>query len=465
MLFWTSRRRILAALLVLATAACVRLPVLLAVLRAPERAIAPDSQDYLLLACELRGTGCFQRDGQPEIYRTPGYPMFLAALGTCKQEDVRRAVVVQTACDLLLCLLVAGLTARLLRMGDHGTGPATGAAVAAGMWQALSVVSAVYAVRILSDAGFAVLLLLTVWGTIAFLNRGANSATGGVRRWPALVAWALLLAALPLWRAIALPFVLVHPFLFVLRRRFREALAAAAVIFALDGGWVLRNTLAAGYPGFSAVAAINLYRYEAAAVRAGRTGRSFAEVQAEFDRRLAECSTWGERARLARREAVGILARNLLLWTRVHLTSTLATLFPASGTYLQTLGVQLGGGTLAVLHDRGLVAAVRHFFRDRPGIMIAALLLAVPLVLKYIAAAVGTWGMVRLTHLRVACLYIAGTAAWFILAPGPAAHPRFRVPVEPLLSVCAALGCAVLCSWGAPRSPQSGKAEGKRLAG
>jgi hypothetical protein len=121
------------------------------------------------------------------------------------------------------------------------------------------------------------------------------------------------------------------------------------------------------------------------------------------------------------------------------------------------LGYTSGGkGTLDVLHRRGLVAAAKHYFGDNTTAMALAGVMVVILLVRY--AGIVLCGLWRLRpHMTAAgwlCLLLVLTA-W--LLPGPANHPRFRVPVEPILSAAAAMGWLGLLQWrrrGVPRTKE-----------
>ncbi|NOY82667.1 MAG: hypothetical protein GXP31_16845 [Kiritimatiellaeota bacterium] len=404
----------------------------------PERVMAPDSYDYRLLAQGLLETGRFQRgDGAPEIYRTPGYPLFLAAVFAVAGPRPTVPLAVQCMADVMLCLLVFHAVLRTSQstgLQRVGPGPAEWAAA----WQAAAVVSCVYACRLLSDSLFAPLLLLAIlWGA-----RLASAAPDAGRHTAEGLAAGLYLGSLGLWRVVFVPFSLLLPALLLYRRRYRPAGAMAAGLFLVLGGWTLRNGLRAGYWGVSTVSALNLYRYEAAALEATRAERPFAVQQALFDERLGRTESQADQARTALREGLRTIGRAPFRMLAIHLRANLGALLPAAGEFLRTFGVDVGGhGTLGVLHDRGVFAAARHYFGGNLPAAAFGLACALLLGLKYIAAGAGilaTFRSGRKTSDTDRLLLAA--LAYFLLVPGPAAHPRFRVPIEPVLSVYAGLG-------------------------
>jgi hypothetical protein len=141
----------------------------------------------------------------------------------------------------------------------------------------------------------------------------------------------------------------------------------------------------------------------------------------------------------------------------IHLRGDLAFWLPDATEALEVLGYTSGGkGTLDVLHRRGLVAAAKHYFGDNTTAVALAGVMVVILLVRY--AGIVLCGLWRLRpHMTAAgwlCLLLVLTA-W--LLPGPANHPRFRVPVEPILSAAAAMGWLGLLQWrrrGVPRTKE-----------
>ncbi len=412
----------------------------------PSRTLTPDSYDYRLLARRLFETGRFQRaDGAAEVYRTPGYPFFLAVVRAVAGPGATAPIAVQCAAGVVLCLLVFHAALRISPGGAGGESTVGAGAIArwAALWQAVAVVSCVYACRLLSDSLFAVLLLPAIlWG--ARLASAQPASGGGVRgrRTVGGLAAGLFLGALGLWRAVFVPFSLAFPVLLLFRRRFRPAAAMAAGLLFVLGGWTLRNGLRAGYWSVSTVSALNLYRYEAAALEAARTGRSFAAQQALFDARLDQAGSQTDRARTAFREGLRTIGRAPFRMVVIHLRSNLGVLLPAAGEFLRTFGVDVGGrGTLGFLHDRGVLAATRQYFGDNLPALAFGLACALLLGLKYVAAGVGILATLRAgKRMSDADRLMLAALVYFLLVPGPAAHPRFRVPIEPILSIYAGAG-------------------------
>jgi hypothetical protein len=123
---------------------------------------------------------------------------------------------------------------------------------------------------------------------------------------------------------------------------------------------------------------------------------------------------------------------------------------PGAPAVLETLGLTRGQrGTSDVLRREGLLAAVRHYFGDNASAIILAVPLVLLLLVKYLAAA----GLLRRVRLRMpAEVYLLlAVVAVTTLLPGPFGLPRYRVPIEPVLSVAAGAGIAAALAGGRSR--------------
>ncbi len=224
---------------------------------------AGDSASYLLPARELLHRGCFCVGGQPEMDRTPGYPIFAIATGAASGHLLPLLLV-----QILLSVASLVLVARLAEVltGSHR------AAVATAWLQAVELLSAEHAIRVLSETLFAFLLVVLLLALRRWLD--FRSLEFRLLEWPGLswpLAAALLLAAMAYVRPVALVFALplavavpllqAHPGKGGMRRRWAHGMLFLLVFAAAVLPWTLRNRAVGGYTGFSAVASRNLYFY------------------------------------------------------------------------------------------------------------------------------------------------------------------------------------------------------------
>ncbi len=382
----------------------------------------PDSHSYWQLA-ESVAEGNFARGGEPEIFRTPGYPAFVAA---GRAVDGWQAVI---AVQLLLDTLLVLVTFRLATML---AGARAGALAAA--FQAITPVAVAASCRVLSDSLYA--LLLT--GAVALLVAHFRSD-----KWKWLLAGAVAMAAACYVRPVGVAMAAIAAAVILCRSRcVLRAGAFAAVVAVCLAPWVVRNATEADFAGLSSFAGDSMYRFSAAEVIARRDGTTPDAERRRLDAKvaLADLPTPGARSRYRRQQAMAIIGDDWGGYLAIHATGSLAFWLPGATDVLEVSGGSVGQrGTLAVLHNEGPIAAVRHYFADMPWAIVPAALLAAIFAVKMFGVAVcvvsrGRLGMSAsawLMLMMVACSAMAG---------GPAATPRFRVAVAPLLSVAAAVG-------------------------
>ncbi|MBS3734833.1 MAG: glycosyltransferase family 39 protein [Phycisphaerae bacterium] len=432
------RRRPVLTIVIMA--ALVRLVLLATAWHAPQRLLTPDSYEYAALARTLGEDGVFARGERPEIFRTPGYPLFLLIGTLFGSAGVVTVAIVQIVADVvtvyltyLLALLVADRRAALWAAG----------------WQAVCVVAVVSSVRILSDAPYTCLLMLALCLLAVHLKTG---------RWWSLLAAAGVIAAACYVRPVGLAMAAVMGLSLLPRpKRWRRLAAFAGVVVVLLAPWVIRNRIVADYTGFSTFATDSMYYFAVPALTAERKGTDAAAERAWQRRHGASAErnaglSPGRAAAWRARRARQAIAEHPWAYTRLHLRGCAGVYLPAAPSLLEIAGRTTGQrGTRAVLRREGLAAAVRHYF----GGDTVALLLAAPLVallgLKYAAVAIGAAGRLfarptgrgRLRLPAEAWLLI-GVVLVGTLLPGPFGLPRYRVPLGPILSIAAGCGIAAL---------------------
>ncbi len=397
-------------------------------LRSPSGLFTPDSSDYADLSSSLVTSGTFERDGKSEIFRTPGYPFFLIPFWLLGEYWWVGAVLVQIFLDVVLVYLTYLLGFALCghRVGIWGA-----------VFQGISAVAIVSSVRILSDGLFAFLLMLVILLVIHHLRT--------LRLW-SLVGAGVILSAACYVRPVGLGFaVLLFVVLLCRKGRIRRAGLAAIIVIVAVFPWVLRNGLVGGYWGFSSLPAQVGFDYQGPVVLSEREGISLLQGRGRLRERLSErigdrSLSPGEFAKTKWRVAMEVVRGDIPTYLKAHARGGLAVWIPAATDVLEVAGVTCGGrGTLDVLRRQGPLSAVKRYFGDKMWAIVPALAIAGLLAAKYlfVLVAVGRYVRPRMNAERWLILL---TVVLFTLIPGPAGHPRFRIPVEPLLSVAAAAG-------------------------
>ena len=442
------------AILLLGAACFIRLVVWAAGTAQPDRLLAPDSADYLRLAEGLADHGVYGSEANPEIFRVPGYPFFLSLLFVLGRSPAFICLI-QVVVDVATCWLLWRLARDVLDLE---------AALPALFFQAFSVLAITYACRVLSESLFTflfVVLLHFIWRSVrspvprngrrsSAREQGSAEGDEAPEHSPGAVTsyhpdmgavCGILLAAMVYVRAVALPFAILPPALLLGYKRRRGAAVCAALVLVLLAPWYLRNLNRAGYPHFSTVGAINLYRYNAAMVIARQEDGSFVAVQKAMDAKLGERRDQADRARFALERGRGIIMAHPLLYAGLHLKTVPTNLLPAAGELFRTLGVQIGrSGTLRVIRTEGILEGIRHYFGGKWGWFVAALPMLPVLLASYMLAVVGAFERLLRGEARAFHAFLILAVGLFLLVPGGAAHPRFRLPVTPIFSLYAGWG-------------------------
>jgi hypothetical protein len=448
--------------IILGLAVVLRAALLLSQWGKPEHFFTPDSVDYTVLADSLLQHGQFARAGEPEIFRTPVYPVFVAAIFAATNNSVQAVVAVQIVLDVLLCWLVYRLG---VRMCDERVG------LAAAVFQAVAPAAIVSSVRLLTEGMFALLLTGSLLLLVEFLQDR--------RRWAALPA-GLLMGLACLVRPIGTPMAALTAILLLsagwrrkpssdgtgqtpvsqaitqpesaCRRRWPWALGFAAIVALTLAPWLIRNRVQTGYTGIAGVSDFNLFYCNALALAEVDPSVQLSPEQAALWELKKRTPLWPRPEQLndpallraAGKEGKALIAAYPLAYANVHMKTAPNIFLPAATDVLEVLGVTSGNrGTLAVLRQQGLAAAIRHYF----GGQVWPLLLCLPMLLilagTYAAAVVGAVRTIR-WHMSPPLRLVVLAFVYFALTPGPVAHARFRVPIEPIISLAAGAGAVWL---------------------
>jgi len=192
-------------------------------------AITGDAADYDRLARGLvEGRGYLSPSGRPTAWRPPLYAGFVAAVYEVAGES---HVAVRVA-QAVLGAAAAGL---VYLLGSWFLGP--GPALLAGVYATVDLASLFSVARLLSETLFTVLLLLSVW----LLVRTLESSGRAARAWAFAAGVALGLGALTRGVLLLYPLALIPVWLWARRGSGRALLAVVAGFVLTLGPWTLRN--------------------------------------------------------------------------------------------------------------------------------------------------------------------------------------------------------------------------------
>lgn len=241
----------------------------------PEFFLDDDSAGYLQLAENMRlGRGFSWQAGEPfepNSFRTPGYPAFLAAM---------RIFFGHYEAALAAQILLVVATAGLVFLIAKEWGRAKLGLWAAGIFLAMPF-SVMVSLRYLTQPLFTFGLILAVWLWLKFLKTDENQY---------LWFTAILLPPLALVRPIAiyiyLPFLVGYIWYhYRLNQKVNGirfiwiVILILAVFFLVLSPWLIRNWFLFGHPVLSSITAYQLYFYDAPAVYAHNHGISHGEAR------------------------------------------------------------------------------------------------------------------------------------------------------------------------------------------
>ncbi len=398
----------------------------------PDRAVNPDTHSYVASADALLEEHRFTRapdDPTPMFVRTPGYPVYLAAVRSVAGDDQVWPLIGQALLAAMGGLLLYA-TAR--RLWD------TAVAVVGLLLVTLDPLPTALVGTLLTETLFTTLFLAFVYALVRLLLRP------GLSPWWALAAGAALAAAtLTRPTTYYLPLVVLAVLgvrALTTRVDVRRVVVAASAflvpVMVLVGGWQLRNAEQVGSGRLSGVEAINLYWYGAAFTIAEDTGAPTDDVRDElvmdlfsdFDVRVDEPGPYRRGAlpdELDDRQAE-------VYGEAFDRGVELVTDRPVA--FLQVMGEGLAREMVAPGETEvlGYVLGPDHVPR------VLTVVAAGAIVLGWATAAVGFVWVVRRRQDLLLHLTLAVVALYVLAVSAMVGEARIRAPVVPVASMYAA---------------------------
>jgi 4-amino-4-deoxy-L-arabinose transferase-like glycosyltransferase len=396
--------------------------------------LTPDSLQYLELASSLAWSGTFTREGFPDVFRTPLYPLVLVP-GTWLGAPVAVAIALQVALAVLVTALVFDTAARLTASRR--------VAAAAAIIYLLEPGQPIWSSVVLADGLLTALAALVMWLAIRHpptaeppwrgaVLLGLVAAAGAYAKPPGYFLAIILAVAIGAawWRRAP-------------RRRLLAYLAALLIVNAAAVSvWHVRNGGVAGYAGFSTQFERAAFMAAPAALEGVRTGDGFAVARGRIG-----IAPGGEQevqsVRQLRRSGFPALLSSLPEYTWLHLKGSVLLLTePGLYWWGHVLGREVPPAFIgSAFRDAGLRAAIGR-------------LAEVPLSLVAVRGLLSLWPLCCLALCAAVAWRRRGTPPivvlgvvvflWVLLSGGPHADIRLRSPIVPLLSVLAAAGLQLI---------------------
>ena len=421
-----------------------------------------DALAYWKLGAGLARPESFWSTLLAETDRMPLYPLLLGGIRHIFGDDPRMVAILQAVIDAGTCALIAALGALI--------SPLVG--LIAGILAALSVTLIVFSTQILTETASLFFFTLMLLAGARFLRHPTNALAiiaglaGGIAAATRPAVAPLLAAAVPLVLVIAL----------MQRRGFAEALAAA-LLFAVGAATpiapvLLRNVIHYGSFSLTTQTGHHLADWIVPLVTERADGTPYQKTVDRMEAlyaqraqttlcapRKLECSTEHDlngqtnpfqRAAVKSEVAREAMARLPLsayakAWLEgmvVNLASPALLIDPRvralpKPSFYNTPGASLWEKTRAYLFDDPAAYQV---------LLIVGLVAMLPILMLEAA------GFVMLARtLPWAAVFAGGVLAYFLLLNGPVATPKYRLPMEPVLIVLAAIPLTRLAERVLPR--------------
>jgi hypothetical protein len=397
---------------------------------------APDTPSYVNFARTLGDQFTLVHDAPVDLFRTPGYPVFIRAVWSIFGEERTPLLAVQWLLLVGLALTVAHfVNTQLLKSRNISLYPA------AVLLFLLDPLLTFGAYSQLSELLFACLIFAALSSCFDVAMQPAPRAAAFSGLW-------LGLASVTRPVSVFLPFF-VAPVLIVMAapkgRALRMSLIFVGISCALPAAWTARNFAVAGIPAVATVGVFNLAHFRAAGVLAEAEGGSLVQADAEISAKTGRAiETAAEYAR-TRDVATEILSAHPLLAAKQAVKSSLFQLLDPGFIYVaQMTGASpRESGVLAAFATQGPSALIRYFetMAVVPSVLFVYCLLFTGFVYSsflagvWLAAsrnpAVASW--IRTDNFRRWLILIALVSIYFIgIQAGPEAAARFRMALLPL---------------------------------
>ncbi len=389
----------------------------------------PDAQSYLTIARNLiEGHGYSLSEGppyEPDNFRTPLYPLFLSGLLSLSGFNLLLPLVVQ--------ILLSSLTPFILLPFLKELAFAEREITLGAYLIAINPLLSFFSVLLLTETIFICLLFLSFWTEKPFL-RGLIMGLAALVR-PIAIFGPILL--LPFHRLREFPKILIG-FTFMITP------------------WLIRNYLTSGEIQFASVSDANLLLHHAAPVIAAGEDRNLYEVQDSLKR---------EAERMVREERVSLMRAYRVIAVRELLSHPIGYLklltigllgnfipFPLGHWVAYVTGKNIWALKIRSAVFQEVAVAITKFrfiqiigivwqqrLRHLGGLGILGFISSSVMELMIIIMAI--FGLFLYTRRKFPLFLWLG---YFTLLPGSYGHPRFRVPVEPILIILASITIQIL---------------------
>jgi 4-amino-4-deoxy-L-arabinose transferase-like glycosyltransferase len=406
-----------------------------------------DTDSYLVTARKLIESGQFATSVQPEIFRTPGYPLLLIPGILLGQQELV-AIFIQIMLSCFTIFLIYKIALAIWGESKIATFCA--------LLYAVEPVSILWVTLLMPETLFTALITLFIYLLIKYFTE---------KSWKYLLCAAITLAASIYVRPIGyyLPFLISAILLIgsLTKIQKNKILIIHACVFFLVamgsvGIWQVRNYVKTGYSGFAAVSDYNLYCYNGVSVIAKQKKIAFEELAeqlgcnnpAKYLKFHPEQQEWSQSKIYSHmgKEGKKIIMSNTWDASIVHLEGTLRTLIQTPAKmYIEKFTWQFNPGISLSYQIPKLLTGQKTWrvifinVRRSPLVFFSdlGLLLISGVYLLGVTVALLSSNFLK----NRAMITLVSIAAYFLaVSGGVAGGYRFRLAITPIICLLAGYG-------------------------
>lgn len=430
------------AKIVVAVALCIYLPIIFFLISLKSETlpfIGSDAQEYKALSESILIHQSFSQNNHPEIFRTPGYPLFLAISKGIFHTDLV-AIFLQFLCTVGIALLIFNISKRFF--------PEKIAAISAIVFLSEPSVI-VYTVTIASDILFSFLFLLAIY--LIFFKRISyfSSFISG-----------LFLGYATLTRPIAMYFIIIA-IIFYLALRLKESdrkiiMLNIAVFclgfFLLISPWLIRNYKIFGKMTISSLAGYNLFHYNLPEFYSFKNKISPDEARFSLKKELGvdlqnlndDILKEGQYVKVLGTISMNHLRKDFFSYFSFHLFKTIPFFFSSSIKNAIVIKDNISGNSMRETKYNNISTAIMRFnIRKLVEIFKSEWLIFFERFLWLILIILAIFPVFK-KDTRIFSIFFISIILYFAVLTGPVSYVRYRLPVEPFIFILAIGGFWVI---------------------
>ncbi|HAT12827.1 MAG TPA: hypothetical protein DCS91_03810 [Microcoleaceae bacterium UBA11344] len=405
-----------------------------------------DTGSFMQPAFQLIEHGKFFNNGQPELFRTPGYPLFLIPGMLLGHLEIV-TIPMQIFLDCFTIYLIYKIALHLFKVEKIAT--------LCAFLYAIEPLAVLRSSILMSESLFTTLLSLFLYQLIVFFDS---------RSWKHLIFAAIALTASIYVRPIAyyLPFPIAAILLVKssIKKPINKLLIIQSCVFFMVtmsslGIWQLRNYIQTGYSGFTAVSDYNLYCYNGASVISREKNIPFKKVfeqlgcteREKYFTIHPEQQQWSQ-AQIyiyMGKEGKKMIQSHPFTYSIYHLEGMLATLIETPGKrYLRLFSssfeksVSLVNQMPKVLTGTANFTKVIELAKKSPILLGVDAILLLLLCTYYLGVGVALLSKKFVINMPVITLF--SVAVYLVTLSGVVGANRFRLTIMPIICLLAGYG-------------------------